>query len=731
MVSASSAYHDAMRFVLACFAVSSLLLAGASSTGCGSSGAHGSPAIDASVDGESRVEGSAGDAPTSDGASPLDAGDAPPQADAAASPCATGGDRRLSPDEPFPASLLIQNGGRVYDVKSPPTSAQHAAVGDGTTDDTAALQDAWDYLKDAYVDAGANQATSYDDANFWIYLPSGTYLVRDTIIYRGGTLETDPGHYVWNEVVHVRFYGESRATTTIRLADAAAGFGDVTKPKIVLAMQHPDTVFNNIVGENSVRNLTVDVGHGNPGAVGLMFQGANSTSMRNVSLVSEDGQGAYGLWFSIGSVQGFYRDVSVTGFDYGIYVTANGEMDPSLEHVTLSGQRRSAVGVVGGGLSLRQVCSDQRVTGAQGVVLDKTGGQVVVLDSTFLGGAPGDGGADGSALEMTATTEQSMFVRNVTTSGYARAVVRASATAVAGPAVTEWVALPTVTMFDGGVAHSLGLPVQDAPIVPWYDPATQWADVDTFGAAGDGTTDDTKAVQAAMASGKPVVVFPKARYKLSASITIPASVSRIDEMSGDFTGENAFVVSDVGTGPLLVEHVAGYASFTLGAPRTVVLGEYSGSFLDLQSAPAQVFLENCDNIGANAAFAPANQTTWARSIDTEEVSGSDFIVSGGTAWIFDYKTENKACTSLRAENGATVEVYNGYVNTTVAPGATPMIVNDHSRVSLVGFTNLSGQEWTTSLEEVRDAGTQTVPRTALPSRDSSNVFIPLYSGDAR
>jgi hypothetical protein len=415
----------------------------------------------------------------------------------------------------------------------------------------------------------------------------------------------------------------------------------------------------------------------------------------------------------------------VLGFDYGIYVTANAEMDPSLEYATLSGQHTAAIGVVGGGLSLREVCSDQRTTSAQGLLLDQTGGQVVVLDSTFLGGG------QGSALEMTKTTEQSMFARNVTTSGYPAAVVRASATAVAGPSVTEWVALPTVTMFDGGVAQSLALPIADAPIVGWFDPATQWADVDTFGAVGDGVTDDTKAVEAAMASGKPVVVFPKARYKLTAAITIPATVSRVDEMSGDFTGSNAFVVSDVGTGPLLVEHVAGYASFTLNAPRTVVLGEYSGGFSDQQTAPTQVFLENCDNIGANVAFAPSNQTTWARSIDTEEVSGDDFIVSGGTMWIFDYKTENKPCTSLYAENGASVEVFNGYVNTTESPGATPMIVNDHARVSLVAFTNLSGQEWTTSLEEVRDAGTQTVPRTALPSRDGSNVFIPLYSGDAR
>jgi hypothetical protein len=653
----------------------------------------------------------------------LDAADA---SDAATSPCSVGGDRGLSPEEPYPDNLFIQNGGRVYDVKSPPTSAQQAAKGDGVTDDTAALQDAWDYLKNAYVEAGANTATSYDSANFWVYLPAGTYLVSDTIIYRGGTLETDPSGYVWNDVVHVRFYGENRATTKIRLKDGSAGYGDSTMPKVVLAMQHPDTVFNNIVGENSIRNLTIDVGNDNPGAVGLLFQGANSTSMRNVTILSEDGQGTYGLWFKIGSVQGYYRDLTINGFDYGVYVTDNAEMDPSLEHVSLTGQTTSALGIVGGGLSVRDVCSDQRSTGAQGLFQDQMGDQVVVLDSTFLGNG------HGNALEMTATTEQSLYVRDVTTPGYDAAIVRASATAVAGTAVTEWVALPTVTMFDGGTAHSLGLPIEDTPIVGWYDASTEWANVDTFGAVGDGVTDDTTAIQAAMMSGKPVVVFPKPQYKMTSTITIPPTVARIDEMSGDFGSGNSFVVSEGAPSPLLVEHVAGYASFTLDATRTIVLAEYSGAFLDPQSAPATVFLENCDNIGSNAEFCPANQTTWARSIDTEQASGDDFIVSGGTLWVFDYKTENKPCTSLLAENGASVEVFNGYVNTTNAPGATPMIVNQESRVSLVGFTNLSGQEWTTSIEETRASGTETVLATSLPMRGyGTNVFIPLYSGNAK
>jgi hypothetical protein len=241
--------------------------------------------------------------------------------------------------------------------------------------------------------------------------------------------------------------------------------------------------------------------------------------------------------------------------------------------------------------------------------------------------------------------------------------------------LARWEALPTVTMFDGGTAHSLGLPIEDTPIVSFYDPTTDWANVDTFGAVGDGVTDDTTAIQAAMMSGKPVVVFPKAQYKMTATIDIPPTVARIDEMSGDFGSGNSFAVTEGASSPLLLEHVSGYATFTLSATRTIVLSEYSGAFLDQQSAPATVFLENCGNIGASAQFSPKNQTTWARSIDTEEVSGDDFIVSGGTLWVFDYKTENKACTSLLAENGATVEVFNGYVNTTNAPGTTPMVVN--------------------------------------------------------
>ena len=69
--------------------------------------------------------------------------------------------------------------------------------------------------------------------------------------------------------------------------------------------------------------------------------------------------------------------------------------------------------------------------------------------------------------------------------------------------------------------------------------------------------------------------------------------------------------------------------------------------------------------------------------------------------------------------------------TTIDAGDTPMIVNDRSLVSYVGFTNLGLYTWRTTVEEVRDAGTEQLPPSAFPARDSRDIFIPLYSGDAR
>ena len=135
------------------------------------------------------------------------------------------------------------------------------------------------------------------------------------------------------------------------------------------------------------------------------------------------------------------------------------------------------------------------------------------------------------------------------------------------------------------------------------------------------------------------------------------------------------------------------------------------------------------------------QQTWARSLNDEQGSGAtgDVVVNGGTLWMFGYKTENKAVTSVLATADAHVEVLNGYVNMTEAPGATPMIANRGASVSYIGFTNLGSAiqgPFHDILDETHDAGRVSLSYDAgfggaLPKRGGvygGDFVVPLYVG---
>jgi hypothetical protein len=91
----------------------------------------------------------------------------------------TSGDRLTDSNITFPDKLLAQNGGPIINIKNPPDSSMHAAVGDGVTDDTVAFQDAYDLILKNYQASGPYMRDMY------IYIPDGTYRITNTIIYRG------------------------------------------------------------------------------------------------------------------------------------------------------------------------------------------------------------------------------------------------------------------------------------------------------------------------------------------------------------------------------------------------------------------------------------------------------------------------------------------------------------------------------------------------------------------
>ncbi|MGI4789575.1 MAG: glycosyl hydrolase family 28-related protein [Janthinobacterium lividum] len=640
---------------------------------------------------------------------------------------AVSGDRGGGPNVTFPATLLFQNGGPVIDIQHPPEAGMRAAKGDGVTDDTAAFQDVWDLLKRQFQTHGPWGP----DNSFYVYLPRGTYKVSDTLIYRGETIGSYP---TWNskfDINHVHFIGQDRDHTIIRLADHCAGFQDSAHPKIVLAFQHPNTVFNNVPGGNWLRNLTIDTGRGNPGAVALFFQGANNTDMQGVTLRSEDGQGRCGLLLKQGSVQGYYADITIQGFQCGIIYTINGEADVALEYLTLRGQTEAGILQSRGDLSLRRILSVQ-AAGVPALKMDGAGPQTVLIDSQLrAAGNTGAGntgagntgaGNNGPAIDMTTGTNQCLFVRNVWTAGYAPAIRKAGVDVVRTHHVDEYVSYPAKTLTGNQTARSLRLPIADTPQVPWYDPATQWAVVD-----------DYPSVQAALDSGRPVVCFKQRHYKLTGDVFVPATVQVVNGMASTVDGVT-FVVNRPSAAPLLFQD--SNLPIRVMARRDVIQRCSGGALANPNGLPVTFYLENVNDDASGDDFCRPGSRVFARQIDIEYGSGNQIVSNGGALWIFGFKTENMHATPFTVKNGGSLEILGGYCNQTNAPPPdqqNPILHNDDGRASATLSTNLGGP-FLHAVLETRDGFSVIIPNTDYPKRgDEYNMdyVLPLYAGDTR
>ena len=619
------------------------------------------------------------------------------------------GDRGNDVNVTFPATLLMQNGGNVIDLKHPPVNTMHAAVGDGVADDTAAFLDAYDLLRQRY---DADGCFSPND-NFYIYLPDGTYRVSDTIIYRGAAEK-------WKntfDICHVRFVGQSRAKTIIRLADHAPAFQDAAHPRPLISYQHPDTTFNNGPASNDLRNLTIDTGSGNPGAAAVMFQGANQTDVRNVTIRSGDGAGQYGLWFKIGSVQGYYSDVTIEGFDHGIFDAVQPESHPAFEYLTLKGQHVAGITQRGGGISLRAVLSDQSAHGATALKIEGGGSQAVLVDSSFTGG-----NSSHPAVSLAKNDQESLFARNVSTAGYAVAVERAGAPAVPGSAITEYVSSPVKTFSEGGKTSSLNLPVQDAPLVPWYDPAKDWAIVD-----------DYHSVQEAFDAGKPVVCFKQHAYKLPGNVTVPPTVKFVNFMCAEVTG-GALVIDRPSPDPVLFQD--GAVAVRDEAQRDVIERCMARNISNPKSLPVTFYLENVNDVASGTQFCPVGAKVFARQIDVEYRNVPQIVCNGGALWVFGFKTEDKGTAApFVVQNGGSLEVLGGYVNMLGGlakpdQGQSPIVTNDESNASVTCSTNMTGV-FVTAVQETRNKEVHRAANTDFPLRGGNyraNYVIPLYVG---
>ena len=610
---------------------------------------------------------------------------------------ATAGEVRVVVDTPAATeNIIFPAGANVVNVTLPP----YNAVPNDGLDDTAAIQTA---------------LSDYPNGGRIIYLPNGTYDVSDTLSWPAGS----PGSSDYKRTV---LQGQSRDGAILRLKNNAPLFQNpAARRAVIFTGPAPAQRFG-----NEVRTLTVHTGTGNPGASGIQFHANNYGGMKRVKIVSGDGQGVSGLDLHFTAEIGplFVQDLEVVGFDYGIQ-TGDAINGIVLERVTVRGQNVAGVRNSGQVFSLRGFTSVNAVpaliNGTNPFGGLDTGGAGTLLDARIVG-LPG-------AENFTAITTSAYFYgRNIVTTGYARVLTRptlAGNADVPGASLDEYQSRSILSTFTSP-ARSLRMPVKDAPVVP-LDGLADWADVTAFGAAGNGSTDDTAAFQAAIDSGKPTVFIPPTGYFIiNGDLILRGAVQRLTGTHA-YCGGGGRIIVGAGTPPVVVIERAVLPAIVHQSARPLIVRD--GEVRSITStSSADLFIE--DIVTDLVSLQNPRQHIWARQLNTENGDATNVVNAGAALWILGMKTE-RGQVKIATGAGGFTELLGAHIFSTSAAKATPLFTVDDAAASFacVAESNFEGTQYSQWVREKRGAATLLLPSSAVPARTSANGgALTLYTG---
>ena len=311
-----------------------------------------------------------------------------------------------------------------------------------------------------------------------IYFPKGEYLVSDTITY---SLDDLKQKWYWvpnfenNRNIH--FLGESRKETVIRLADNSKGFEKGNEKPLISFVNHEIDVkrnqeFTNVAFMNTVEDITLDCGKGNEGAVGIKYVSSNCGRIENVDIKTEDGY--CGIYFTNGSSQGVFKNINISGFDYGIDV----ECSVMLIFDTIDASKCKKSGIY-------------------------TYSSTMHCDNIISGDIPAVEYKPYSSDFKNKAIESNNKTVSYDEDAGGRYYFKDSDISVKNMN-------PNAIVYFGEDEDEYrmgGIPVNHRS-----ENAEDWACVDDFGAAGDGVTDCTNAIRKAMNSGKSVIIFGAGEY---------------------------------------------------------------------------------------------------------------------------------------------------------------------------------------------------------------------------
>ena len=560
---------------------------------------------------------------------------------------------------------------------------EYGAAGDGTTDDTEAIQA-------ALADGRSNATAEYNGVPKGLYFPPGTYLVRKTLDWNGCC---------------VTLQGAGPYASVIRLAPSSNGYGSASIAKAVISTPAGNSSFR-----QNIWDLGFSIGAGNPGAVAIDYVSNNEGSIHDVSIVSEDGQGSAGI-----SLVRHYagplmiKNVLIHGFQMGIN-TAAYEYGATIESLTLENQTVAGINNLQQTISIRGLKS----TNAVPAVINNYG-FVILLGARLL---------SGSNTTQAIQSNSNLYLRSVSATGYG-ATLRDTSTGVTNDskgAIGEYIAGSPVTLNDTAGPASLNLPVEETPSFEDSNLA-HWAGFvpNYYG--------DTSGLQAVFQRGASTVYFPFGPYLAfnEAVVTVPDTVHRIvgfsSVVNGSPTGTNGggirFVVNSNSKQPLVIEQFGYGIKVEHRGTRPVVVKDSSFSYLSYPGA-GNLFLE--DVATNQIAFLPG-QSVWARQLD-DEYTGTK-ITNAGKLWVLGLKTEQSGIVINTTASGQTELLGNLIYPAHLMPTDATAFVSTGARTSYIYSESVycAGCGYTVQVIEKANGSAQ-----EINSSPDKRFVMPLFYG---
>lgn len=581
--------------------------------------------------------------------------------------------------------------------------SEYGAVADDDGDDTAAIQAALD---------------AFPNGSRIIYLPPGVFLVRETLRWPAGETESAAQK-------RTIMQGAGEGLSVLRLPELTSGFESAGNPKAVLwTGGAPAQRFR-----NSIRDLTIEVGAKNPGAIGLQFNTSRQGSIRQVTIRSLDGAGRIGLDLGHCSEIGplLAQDVTIEGFEIGI--STKGPLNSNtFERITLSGQRRIGWWNYHQMISVHDLISSNRVPS---LLNEKDSWGAVTLFGAHLHSR----GLDKNTPAI--YNQRQMYLRAVDVVGYQPAIIqsdkdRDKGNIVAAGLITEDTShRNVVSPFRGNTEMAISeageiihLPVKDPPEVPRGNPAVDWINLLQFGADPTGKTDASPFLQRAIDSGAKTIYLPGgAKFQFASVVEIRGPLERIIGLEGWVTtvghpvwkivdGKHPEGLRDApvvlmerfgkegGESPLLIRHESA---------RTLVLSSVSG--LDVDGfGKGDLFLED---VYGHLNQLSAGQSAWCRQLNSER-EGLKCRNEGGKLWILGMTAGNTGALIETVQGGITEAVGIFLSSDNGWNADEPAFRIEDSTVSLFGVSERNFNRQPVSFWVKERQGAETKERREIP-----------------